>query len=98
MMVNFETIKRFGTKLRNSDIKRMTTTQLSRMLTRYTGSHGKPTLQSYIKLLKDFGFIEFTEEGRWEILRKGQTLLVGKPDPEILDIYIEIGKQEGTIK
>ena len=68
-MVKANTIIEIGERLRKSDIKELSTTQLSELLSKATGSMGKNTIKNYIQILKREGYIRFNYEGYWEIVR-----------------------------
>lgn len=74
-MARLSEIESFGQFLQESpELQSLTTTQLYKMLKRYTHSFTRDVLSGYIKLLKEQGVIEFENDGRWHIIKKNKTL------------------------
>ena len=71
-MVRYDAIIQVGYKLRHSDIKKLTITQLFSTLRKATNVHHNKTLKHYVMILKDEGFIRFTNDGRWEVIDEGK--------------------------
>ena len=68
-MVKSDVILEIGERLRKSDVKELSTTQLSELLSKATGSMGKNTIKNYIRILKREGYIRFNYDGYWEVVR-----------------------------
>ena len=68
-MVKANVIIEIGERLRKSDIKEIHPSTLLNLLTKATGSHRQETLRNYIQILKRNGYIRFTSEGYWEVIR-----------------------------
>lgn len=67
-MVNYKVIMDAGEKLRNSDIKTISTPSLFQFMRDVTGSHRTETIKHYLILLKNAEYIRHNG-GTWDIIR-----------------------------
>jgi len=67
--MRYSKIVEVGERLRQSNIDRISTEKLKALLRRVTDSYRDETLNRYIKLLRDEGYIRFVD-GSWKILRR----------------------------
>lgn len=63
-------IQEIGKKLRESDIKTMSTAVFLNMLRKATNVTGEKPLKNYLRILRDDGYVRFTNTGVWEIIRE----------------------------
>lgn len=67
--MNYDVLLQIGRRLQKSEIDHLSTSELYQLLQKATGTLGQDTLKHYAKILKDEGFIKFTSDGLWEILK-----------------------------
>ena len=68
-MATYDVIRQVGFKLRNSNIKTISTPALFRILRKATNTHTNSVIKHYMKILKDEKFIRFNNEGLWDVMR-----------------------------
>jgi len=68
-MVNNKQLQQIGCRLRESDIKTLSITDLYSILRRVTGVQSPEPLKRYAQILKKDGYISFNQNGLWEINR-----------------------------
>lgn len=68
--MNYDILLQIGRRLQKSEIDNLSTSELYQILQKATETLGQDTLRHYAKILKDEGFIKFTSDGLWEILRE----------------------------
>jgi len=66
-MVQYETLIQIGEKLKRSDINYITTKNLFILLRKATKTQTNKSIRHYAKILKSEGYIQFNQDGRWEI-------------------------------
>jgi len=69
IMVSYDVIKQVGYKLRQTDIKTISTPSLFQLLRKATNTHLDSTIRHYVKILKNEKFIRFNNQGTWDIIR-----------------------------
>lgn len=74
-MAKLSEIERFGQGLqKHPELETLTTTQLRKMLMKFTNTFTPSVLVGYTKLLKEQGVIKFGNDGRWHIIKKNKML------------------------
>jgi len=68
-MATYKEILEAGEKLRNSDIKTISTAGLYKYMRNITGSHIDKTIKHYLILLKNANYIKHNGGETWDIIR-----------------------------
>lgn len=84
--VKSDEIREIGERLRTSDIKTISTTEFFTLLRKATNTSGMDVLKGYLRMLRDDGYVRFTNTGQWEIIHdapKKEKPIVEKKDQPI---------------